>query len=80
MRVSTPQSEAAAQPAVVDLQRQGWKILVAKKPKTCQTKFTVLERGYSDHVPPTRLVEYVEGLRDWLVCCGDSLHRQVEEG
>ena len=44
MRVSTPESEAAARRAVRDLNHAGYKKLVAKRPKASATRFRVL--GY----------------------------------
>lgn len=60
MRISTPESEVAAQQALQDLHTHGWKKLVRKKPKPSQTEFQVLERGFAlgeegDNLPFTRL-------------------------
>lgn len=56
MRVSTPRSEQAASACVADLQHHGWKKLVRKPPKSCQTAVTVVEHGIrSGSLPYTRL-------------------------
>jgi tRNA pseudouridine32 synthase / 23S rRNA pseudouridine746 synthase len=47
MRVSTPKSEQDAINAVELLQRYGWKKLIRKKPKSCQTIISqIVEYGY----------------------------------
>ena len=57
MRVSTASSEQAAAQAVHDLQHNGWKKLVRKRPKPSQTEFKVLSREYlkGTQLPVTRL-------------------------
>lgn len=56
MRVSTPQSEEAAAQAVKDLNSNGWKKLVMKRPKQSQTEFQALSREmYCGKYPVTRV-------------------------
>jgi len=56
MRVSTPQSELEAAIVVKDLQHNGWKKLVKKRPKKSQTAFKVLSRElYAEKYPVSRV-------------------------
>lgn len=55
MRVATPQSEKDAKEAVQDLQRHGWKKLVARASKPSQTRIRVLEIQGDDSLPSTRV-------------------------
>jgi tRNA pseudouridine32 synthase / 23S rRNA pseudouridine746 synthase len=56
MRVSTPKSESAAIAAVDDLQKNGWKKLIRKRPKPSKTVVKVVEQGHLlSSLPFTRL-------------------------
>ena len=55
MRIATPDSEAAAAKAVQDLQTNGFKKLVKKKPKPSHTEFGILSREWHQTLPVTRL-------------------------
>ncbi|KAL9190155.1 hypothetical protein ACHAXT_007366 [Thalassiosira profunda] len=55
MRVSTPESEAAARDAVRDLQHNGYKKLMAKKPKASTTQIRVLSHEKWNGHPVTRV-------------------------
>eukprot|EP00579_Thalassiosira_antarctica_P013636 CAMPEP_0201940294 /NCGR_PEP_ID=MMETSP0903-20130614/44943_1 /ASSEMBLY_ACC=CAM_ASM_000552 /TAXON_ID=420261 /ORGANISM="Thalassiosira antarctica, Strain CCMP982" /LENGTH=436 /DNA_ID=CAMNT_0048482055 /DNA_START=124 /DNA_END=1430 /DNA_ORIENTATION=- len=55
MRVSTPESEAEARLAVKDLNHNGYKKLIAKKPKPSTTKFRILSHEKWMGHPVTRM-------------------------
>lgn len=55
MRVSTPESEAAAREAVKDLNHAGYKKLIAKKPKQSTTQFRILSHETWMGHPVTRV-------------------------
>jgi tRNA pseudouridine32 synthase/23S rRNA pseudouridine746 synthase len=55
MRVSTPTSEAEAQQVVKDLNHNGWKKIVAKRPKPSTTHFQILSHESWMGHPVTRV-------------------------
>ena len=57
MRVATPESESEAAKAVHDLQNNGWKKIIRKKPKASTTEFKILNNQelYQNKYPATRI-------------------------
>ena len=65
MRVSTPESEAEARQAVNDLNHNGYKKLIAKKPKPSTTQFRILSYEKWHGHPVTR-VELIPITGRWV--------------